>query len=44
MYNKKMSLKENLIYGGTFYLMVTTGVVGMIALYEFIENLFNLPV
>jgi hypothetical protein len=44
MYNKKMSLKENLIYGGAVYLMVITGLVGMLALYEFIENLFNLPV
>lgn len=44
MYNKKMTLRENIIYGGTCYLLAAIGVIAMVALYEFIENLFNLPV
>lgn len=44
MYNKKMTLRENIIYGGTCYLLAALGVAAMVALYEFIESLFNLPV
>ena len=40
----KFTTKEHIIYGGTCYLLATIGVIAMVALYEFIENLFNLPV
>jgi hypothetical protein len=44
MSKKTYTLKENLLYGGTAYLLVAIGITAMIALYELIENLFNLPV
>ena len=44
MSKKTYTLKENLIYGGTAYFLAIVGVTAMIALYELIENLFNLPV
>ena len=44
MSKKTYTLKETLIYGGTAYALTILAVVGMIALYELIENLFNLPV
>lgn len=44
MSKRQFTRKENLIYGGTVYLMVAIGVTAMLALYELIENLFNLPV
>lgn len=40
----KFTTKEHIIYGGTCYLLVSIAVLAMVALYEFIENLFNLPV
>lgn len=40
----KFTTKEHIIYGGTCYLLVSVAVLAMVALYEFIENLFNLPV
>ena len=44
MSKKTYTRKENLIYGGAAYLLVAIGITAMIALYELIENLFNLPV
>lgn len=44
MPKREFTLKENIIYGGTCYLLATLAVVAMVALYEFIESLFNLPV
>ena len=44
MSKRKFTTKEHIIDGGTCYLLATIGVIAMVALYEFIENLFNLPV
>lgn len=44
MPKREFTTRENIIYGGTCYLLATLGVIAMVALYEFIENLFNLPV
>ena len=44
MSKSKFTTKENIIYGGTCYLLVTLAVFAMVAFYEFIESLFNLPV
>jgi len=44
MSKKTYTRKENLIYGGAAYLLAAIAVTAMIALYELIEYLFNLPV
>lgn len=43
MSKRKFTTKENLLYGGTAYLLVAIGITAMMALYELIENLFNIP-
>jgi len=44
MSKRVFTRKENIIYGGSAYLLAIIGVIAMLALYEFVENLFNLPV
>jgi len=44
MSKKTYTRKENLIYGGAAYLLAAIAVTAMIAMYELIEYLFNLPI
>jgi len=44
MSKRVFTRKENIVYGGAASLLAIVGIIGMLALYELIENLFNLPV
>ena len=44
MSKRVFTRKENIVYGGAASLLALIGITGMLALYQLIENLFNLPV